>query len=127
MRPVLIVGAVLTLFIAGACAQENSLEAVDAGTLKIGDEYYDIVGMTAPANGRRGECLAERLLGELTEQRLQLLVEGGVEIEKLDKTSQFRWNVRAFHDGRDVAEILIEEGYAVSVEEGIEFDWCARS
>jgi endonuclease YncB( thermonuclease family) len=78
-------------------------------------------GIAAPG------CISERLLGELAAERLEQIVEGGVDIRFTGEVGGLgRPLVRLEKAGHDVGELLIEEGYALPWT-GERVDWCSPS
>lgn len=100
------------------------MRIVDGDTVHIDGEKIRVLGIDTPEKGHQADCIAERMLSDLATARLTALLDGAeitLERDGLDKYGRTLAIVRA--DGRDVAEVLIEEGYG-RVYEGKQVDWC---
>lgn len=116
MIRVLILAAALVPAVTAALAQpvgRMDCLATDGDTLRCGDERIRIVGLDTPET-YQAECDAERSAGYEAAGRLAFLIyTRRVEIERLSRPDKYRRTLaRVKVGGRDVAEILIEEGLA---------------
>ena len=102
----------------------SSYRVSDGDTINIGNERVRILGLDTP-EVFNPNCTAEKDLGDKATNRLKsLLASGTVTIER-DGVDQYDRTLAIIRvDGRDIAPIMIQEGYALSRKprEG----WCAR-
>lgn len=98
--------------------------AVDGDTLRIGDTLVRVMGLDAPE--MHGRCPRESNLARAARDRLSELIARGVRIEPhgRDRYGRLLAVVRESH-GRDVAAILISEGFARPYDgHGRRAPWC---
>ncbi len=76
----------------------------------------------------RGKCDKEKLLALAARDRTRQLIFGAqnVRIDDISRGKYFRLVARIIADGRDVSQVLLEEGHAVVYDGGTKSkDWCA--
>ena len=88
-------------------------------------EKIRLLRLDTPEKGHQAECLAERRLSRLATERLTELLADGIIIER-DGVDRYGRTLAVVKDGdgRDVAEVLVLEGYG-KVWEGRQVDWCS--
>lgn len=85
-----------------------------------------LFGFDTPETKSPG-CDAEARLGELATKRLRNLVShGNLELSPHGREKYGRLLAALHIDGRDVGQVLIEEGFAVSYRGGSRINWCDR-
>lgn len=85
--------------------------AVDGDTLRCGEERVRLSAIDAPE--MRGRCAREARLARRARDRLDELVSGGVVLRREGRDRYGRTLASATdRRGRDVAEVLMEEGLA---------------
>ena len=97
----------------------------DGASFRYDNREYRIGGLAAP-DSHEGRCGAELRLGRLATDRLRtLLSSGSLNIIALPRTSANNPPLhRVTVDGRDVASLLLAEGYVQSLAPGVP-RWCA--
>jgi endonuclease YncB( thermonuclease family) len=97
---------------------------VDGDTIHRGGERIRIIGLDAPET-RRAKCEAERRLGYLAKARLvEIINSGKMRIRRMGKDRYGRTLARVRVSGRNVADILVKEGYARPYWGGKRMSWC---
>ncbi|MEM9128956.1 MAG: thermonuclease family protein [Pseudomonadota bacterium] len=83
-------------------------------------------GFDAPETKSPG-CAAEAELGQRTTERLrELVTQGPLTLETVGEDKYGRLLARMTLQERDVADILIEDGLAVTYSGGARINWCER-
>ena len=115
LRLATILAAILISGSVFADAPSQAIETVDGDTVRKGDVSYRLLGYDTPET-IFAECEAERRLGIKAKERLAELIDNAGEvilIEQGRKRDHYgRGLARLIIDGRDVADVLVEEGYA---------------
>ena len=122
----------MTAILALLASAAVSAQVIDGDTLRIGDEVIRLATIDAPET-RGAECLSESLLGELASRRLSELTDGRILTVRRGDPADGRTVDRygrtlglVFADGRDIAQVLVDEGLAMPWT-GRRIDWCADS
>lgn len=122
----LAIAALCLLVVSPAAGTRQFVEVVDGDTIRANGTLVRIVGMDTPET-RGAKCHAERVLGDMATERLRQLVANGVDLEPVrqrDRYGRLLAVVRAA-DGRNVADVLIEERLADPYTgRGRRRDWC---
>lgn len=85
-----------------------------------------IVGLDTPET-RDAKCAAEKALGDRATDRLRVLITTGpVTLKSQGYDKYGRVLAQMAVNGRDVADTLIDEGYAVAYRGGSRINWCAK-
>ncbi len=104
------------------------IEVVDGDSIRLDGADWRLMGYDTPEVARAW-CEAERRLGELATRRLEVLVRSGAALDATDSGKRDRYK-RVLGTltigGRDVAAILIAEGYARPYNGGRRKGWCSR-
>ena len=115
-----------------------SLAVVDGDTVKcqptgqnlrlLGGGIINKLGIDTPEIGSHAKCIKERRLALIAKARLRDLIQGEkirIEVKGYDRTPSKRplVNLR-LPDGREVGQILLEEGTAREWRPGRRNDWC---
>jgi endonuclease YncB( thermonuclease family) len=114
--------AALGAIVIALVASESSISVVDGDTIRKDRVKYRIVGYDAPETFR-AQCLSEHVLGDRATARLQRLIDLGARLEPVacscrpgtagtSACNYGRSCGRMWFEGRDVAEIMIQEGLA---------------
>jgi len=105
---------------------------VDGDTIYYGEEKIRIVGLDAPET-YQARCESERALGQRATGYFRALVQRGpVTIQRQNRPDRYgRTLARVYIDGRDVADIMVSEGFAVRYDCPRNrcprrVDWCER-
>jgi len=110
-----------------------NLSAVDGDTIKCDGQNMRLLGpgqpnksgVDAPEIGH-AKCTAEKFLGQQAKRRLEELLREDVRIELSGVKDRYGrplvW-VR-MPNGKDVGEVLLEEGYALPWRPGHAISWC---
>lgn len=114
----------LGLIFTTAAVAAPDIRVVDGDTIHVEGEKIRLLGLDTPEKGHQAECLAERMLSRLATERLTELLADGIIIER-DGVDRYGRTLAVVKDGdgRDVAEVLVSEGYG-KVWEGRQVDWC---
>jgi micrococcal nuclease len=123
-RSLLTLGFVAASLISSAGAEildGRNAVIIDGDTVAFGQERVRIINIEAPGISEPN-CEREEIFALRSRQRLQELITAGpVRIERTGHDNIGRTLARLFlADGRDVAEILVAEGLAVTWYEGAE-------
>lgn len=105
-------------------AAAQNCRAVDGDTLNCGGVRVRIMGLDAPE--MRGQCPRESALARRAQQRMEGIIMGGVDLEPRgrDRYGRLLAVVRDRH-GRDVARVMIREGFARENHGERRQGWCA--
>lgn len=106
----------------------GGIEVVDGDTVKCRGHLLRLEGLQAPEI-RSSACVLERAKGLKARQRLARLLHGRIFVLPTGYDGCFgRWTTRPKVGGRDVGELLKEQGLAVdgpaSCEKDKKHDWC---
>lgn len=90
-------------------------------------EAARVQGLDTPET-KNARCDQEFAAGKRATERLRELISNGVEVNytMLGRDKYQRPLIRLTVDGRDVADVLVEEGLAVSYRGGQRPNWCER-
>jgi len=95
-------------------------------TCADGTKKVRIVGLDTPET-RDAKCAAEKALGDRATDRLRVLITtGSVTLKSQGYDKYGRVLAQMAVNGRDVADTLIKEGYAVAYRGGTRINWCAK-
>ncbi len=102
----------------------QNCRAVDGDTLNCGGLRVRIMGLDTPE--MRGQCPRESALARRAQQRMEGIIMGGVDLEPhgRDRYGRLLAVVRDRH-GRDVARVMIREGFARENHGERRQGWCA--
>jgi len=103
------------------------IEVVDGDTILVDGVSWRLLGFDTPEI-EHAWCEGERRLGILAKQRLEMLVrERAPALVDSGRTDRHRRVLGTLTlDGRDVAEIMIAEGYARPYAGARRKGWCSR-
>jgi endonuclease YncB( thermonuclease family) len=100
---------------ASADLPSRTLTAVDGDTVRAGTVTYRLLGYDTPET-IFAKCPAERMLGLKAKERLQELISTSENVRLLvnwrRKDRYGRGLARLMINGRDIADIMVGEGYA---------------
>lgn len=117
----LILAAVLAAAYVGACvgmARAADVHVTDGDTLRINDRPIRILGLDT-AETRQPHCRAEWMAGIAAARRLRALLKDRAVTYTPDGVDRFRRTLATVYvDGRNVADILIAEGYGLRYTPG---------
>ena len=85
-----------------------SLVVVDGDTFRYNGEAIRILGLDTPE--MRGKCPSERRLALKAKNRLRVLLQGQIRLERRGKGRYGRTLAHVYANGVDVAQVLITEG-----------------
>ena len=104
----------------------HDIYVVDGDTIKLGAQSYRLMGFDTPETYRH-RCASEKKLGDKATHHLKSLIAQAGDIN-LQDTGRFdkyqRGLARLLVDGRDVGDILIQQGLARPYEGGKRRGWC---
>lgn len=140
MKPIKLAVLACGLFAASAYANPYDMvvtKVTDGDTIRVkapwvlpelGDTIaIRILGIDTPEKGWRGQCDAEKALGEEATNYAKSVIAVGdtiqVNVLQWDKYGG-RINADVFVDGKNFAEMQIEKGYAVAYDGGTKQSWC---
>lgn len=115
------------LLVAGVLVSPFDLRVVDGDTVRQGPDLIRLVGFDAPETRFAG-CEAEYRLGVLAGRHLAALLKaaGEVRIERLDRVDKYRRVLaRLYLDGKNVADLMVSQGWARAYDGGRRASWCA--
>ena len=104
----------------------SHVTVVDGATVRLVGQAIRLVGFDTPET-YEARCAAERDLGEAATDRLRDLLAraSSVQLAYLPRRDQYgRELARLVLDGRDVADIMVEEGFARRYVGGQRGSWC---
>lgn len=101
---------------------------VDGDSILIDGQEWRLLGFDTPETDLAA-CEAERRLGLMAKARLEALVRSGarLQIEGGQERDRYRRPLGTLRvNGRDVRDIMIEEGWARPYNGGRKKGWCSR-
>jgi endonuclease YncB( thermonuclease family) len=104
----------------------SHLTVVDGDTVRLAGQAIRLTGFDTPET-YRAECASERRLGDAATERLRELLAGAssAQLAYLSRRDQYgRDLARLMLDGRDVADIMVGEGFARRYTGGQRQPWC---
>ena len=104
----------------------SHLTVVDGDTVNLAGQPIRLVGFDTPET-YRAECASERRLGDAATDRLRDLLTraSSAQLAYLPRRDQYgRDLARLMLDGRDVADIMVGEGFARRYTGGQRQPWC---
>jgi len=104
----------------------SQLTVVDGDTVNLAGQSIRLVGFDTPET-YRAECASERRLGDAATDRLRDLLAraSSAQLAYLPHRDQYgRDLARLMLDGRDVADIMVGEGFARRYSGGQRRSWC---
>lgn len=104
----------------------SQLTIVDGDTVRLSGQSIRLVGFDTPET-YRARCNNERTLGNAATKRLRDLLARAstIELVYLRRKDRYGRNLaRLMLDGRDVADIMVEEGFARRYSGGQRWSWC---
>jgi endonuclease YncB( thermonuclease family) len=104
----------------------SHLTVVDGDTVNLGGQSIRLVGFDTPET-YRAQCASERSLGDAATDRLRDLLAraSSAKLVYLPHRDQYgRDLARLMLDGRDVAQIMVDEGFARPYAGGQRSSWC---
>ena len=117
--------AAVSLLLAAAPAASETFDGrraliIDGDTIALGSERIRILNIDAPESFR-SHCERELAAGLRAKERLAALVRSGtIEIERRGEDPYRRTLARVYVSGRDVGEVLVQEGLALPWRDGPE-------
>ena len=117
--------AAVSLLLAAAPAASETFDGrraliIDGDTIALGSERIRILNIDAPESFR-SHCECELAAGLRAKERLAALVRSGtIEIERRGEDRYRRTLARVYVSGRDVGEVLVQEGLALPWRDGPE-------
>ena len=112
-----------TFLLIGSALATPDIRIIDGDTIHVEGEKIRLLGLDTPEKGHQAECIAERMLAKLAKERLEELLANGLVIQRDGEDRYGRTLAVIKSKGVDVAEVMIEEGYARPWE-GRQVDWC---
>ncbi|MEM8801021.1 MAG: thermonuclease family protein [Pseudomonadota bacterium] len=104
----------------------GQLTVVDGDTVRLSGQSIRLVGLDTPES-YRARCNNESTLGNAATKRLRDLLARAstIELVYLQRQDRYgRYLARLMLDGRDVADIMVEEGFARRYSGGQRRSWC---
>lgn len=104
----------------------SHLTVVDGDTVSLSGQSVRLVGFDTPET-YQAQCAAERNLGDAATDRLRdlLIRASSAQLVHLPRRDQYgRDLARLMLDGRDVADIMVGEGFARRYAGGQRQSWC---
>ena len=104
----------------------SHLTVVDGDTVSLAGQSIRLVGFDTPET-YRAECASERRLGDAATDRLRDLLAraSSAQLAYLPRRDQYgRDLARLMLDGRDVADVMVGEGFAGRYTGGQRQSWC---
>ncbi|MBX3492164.1 MAG: thermonuclease family protein [Parvibaculum sp.] len=104
---------------------------LDGDTIAVDRERIRIIGLDAPETFD-ARCPAEKALGDKATAAMRQMVAQGVRIERAGGKDRYRRTLaRVYYQGRDVADIMVGRGLAMSYNCSRgrcprRIDWCTR-
>lgn len=105
----------------------SGVRVIDGDTIDVSGERIRILNIDTPERGDRARCDQERVMAEQASRALRSRVQSArrIDLERDGLDKYGRTLALVYLDGKDVGEVLIDEGYAVRWGGGRP-DWCAR-
>jgi micrococcal nuclease len=103
-----------------------AIVVVDGDTIRFNGTSHRLIGFDTPETGYHARCEAEHRLGIAATHRLEELIRSGHAILQTSgrRDRYGRSLSRLYVDGRDVGDILIDEGFARPYDGGKRKSWC---
>lgn len=104
----------------------SHLTVIDGDTVRLSGQSIRLVGFDTPET-YRAQCDAERVRGDAATERLRELLSraSSAQLVYLPRRDQYgRDLARLMLDGRDVADIMVGEGFARRYSGGQRRGWC---
>ena len=104
----------------------SQLTVVDGDTVNLAGQLIRLVGFDTPET-YRAECASERRLGDAASDKLRELLAGASSAQLVYLPNRDRYGrdlARLMLDGRDVADIMVGEGFARRYTGGQRQPWC---
>lgn len=104
----------------------SQLTVIDGDTVRLAGQSVRLVGFDTPET-YQAQCAAERRLGDVATDKLRELLAraSSAQLVYLPRRDQYgRDLARLLLDGRDVADVMVGEGFARRYSGGQRRSWC---